>query len=33
MKSQMNMTQLQSSLLVTERVTPVFVNEVRQTGS
>jgi len=33
MKSRMNMINLKSSLLVTERVTPVFVNEMRQAGS
>ncbi len=33
MKSQMDMTILKSSLLVSERVTPVYVKEVRQAGS
>ena len=33
MKSRMDMTLLKSSFLVSERVTPVSVNEVRQAGS
>jgi len=33
MKSQMNMTILKGLLRVSERVTPVFVKEVRQAGS
>jgi len=33
MKSKRNMTTLKNSLLVTERVTPVLVNNVLQAGS